>query len=224
MGSDGLPEVYKGDVLRERKSYAKVLLWAVILVGIGMSIWWAVNFGPDLIKQKLGGSVPNPSETIESGSFLPPAGDGWITAFDPSENSGNIDASGRGTADLFQDNNRTFVRLASNEGSSRNTVRIKIPRGVVLPLKGKAATFELVLKNATDTPHQFALFCEFASMGNCGRKRFKAEKQVEAFIFDVLVNDIELPENEDAYISFNTDLTGTGKALDLYAIRVRSGS
>lgn len=218
------PESYKGKALKEKKPYAKMLLWAIILAGLGVTVWWAINFGPALIKEQLDGSVPNPRPTIETGSFNPGADDGWVVAFNPAEDSGNIDASGSGTADLFQDGLRNFVRLASNAGSSRNNLRIKIPRGVMLPLKGEAATIEIVLKNVADEPHQFALFCEFASMGNCGRKRFKVSKKTEAFIFDVLINDVELAEGEDAYVSINTDLSGGGKPLDLYSIRVRSSS
>ena len=215
--------VYQGNVLEERKPYAKLLLWTIILVGLGVSAWWAVNFGPDMIKQKLGGSVPNPSQIIESGGFLPSSGEGWISVFNPADDSANIDANGKGTADLFQDGERNFVRLASNAGSDGNYVRIKVPRGVMLPLRGEAATFEVMLKNNSDTPQQFALFCEFGDMGGCGRKRFRANDRIEAFIFDVLVNDTPLPENQDAYIRFNTDLGGNGKTIDLYSIRVRSG-
>ena len=47
------------------------------------------------------------------------------------------------TADLFRNGNQSFVRLASNPGSSGNTLKIKIPRGVLLPLKGEAATIEI---------------------------------------------------------------------------------
>jgi len=46
----------------------------------------------------------------------------------------------------------------------------------------------------------------------------------EPFIFDILVNDTFLKESEDAYLAINTDFSGQGRALDLYSIRVRTGS
>ena len=216
------PESYKGTALKERKPYAKLLLWTIILVGIAVAVWWAISFGPAYVKEKLGGSVPNPSQTIESGSFLPENRDGWVTAFNPAEDAANIDSADRGQADLFQDGNRNFIRLASNAGSTRNNLRIQIPRGVMEPLQGKAVTFEVVLKNPADQPHQFALFCEFGEMGSCGRKRFQATNKVEAFIFDVLINDAPLGANENAYLSINTDLTSNGKPVDIFGIRIRS--
>ena len=196
-------------------------MWTIIIVGIGVAIWWAITFGPNLIKQQLGGSVPNPGQTIESGSFVPDGSEGWVTAFNPASDSTNIDTAGRGLAQVIQNENESFVRLSSNAGGTDNNIRIRIPRGVMLPLKGEAAAIEVVLKGSERTSHQFAVYCEFASMGDCGRKRFTAPDRAEAQIFDVLLNNIELNADEQAYLSFNTDLGGEGRGIDIYAIRFR---
>ena len=58
-------------------------------------------------------------------------------------------------------------------------------------------------------------------MGTCGRKRFAAGDRVEAQIFDVILNNVGLAADEDAYLTFNTDLGGEGRAIDIYAIRFR---
>ncbi len=218
---DAYSEAYAASAARERKPYAKLLLWTIIVVGFGVASWWAYTFGPALIEQQLGGSVPNPGQTIESGQFLPGDADGWITVFNPSDDSINIDAGGRGTAEVFQNPNERFVRLASNAGNSENNLKILVPRGVMLPLKGEAATVEILLKSSAKTNHQFAVYCEFGKMGNCGRKRFTAGDRVEAQIFDVILNNVELGQDEDAYLSFNTDVGGNGRAVDIYVIRLR---
>ncbi|NKB51526.1 MAG: hypothetical protein GKR97_04770 [Rhizobiaceae bacterium] len=218
---DAYSEAYAASAARERKPYAKLLLWTIIVVGIGVASWWAYTFGPALIEQQLGGSVPNPGQTIESGQFLPGDADGWVTVFNPSDDSINIDAGGRGTAEVFQNPNERFVRLTSNAGSSDNNLKILVPRGVMLPLKGEAATIEILLKSSAKTNHQFAVYCEFGKMGNCGRKRFAAGDRVEAQIFDVILNNVDLGPDEDAYLSFNTDVGGKGQAIDIYAIRLR---
>ncbi|MEP1206912.1 MAG: hypothetical protein ABJM29_11640 [Rhizobiaceae bacterium] len=223
---DAYSEAYAATISasRERKPYAKLLLWTIILVGIGVAIWWAINFGPALIQQQLGGSVPNPGQTIESGEFVPDSEEKWVTAFNPSEDSANIESGDRGNAEVFQNENESFVRLASNAGGSENHLRILIPRGVMLPLKGKAVTIEILMKSAAKTKHQFALYCEFGDMGNCGRKRFNAADLVEAQIFDVLLNNADLAANEDAYLTFNTDLEGEGRSIDVYSVRMRPNS
>lgn len=213
---------YEGDILRERRPYGKILLWTIIIVGIAVSIWWAVTFGPDMLRQKLGGSVPNPTATIQTGGFLPDGTDGWINAFRPDDDIQNVVTENRGVADLFQDGAVSFLRMTSNPGSTLNTLKIKIPRGVMETIRGKTATFELTIKNSGAETHQFAVFCEFANLGNCGRKRFKVTPKVESFIFDVLVEDKPLANDADAYLALHTDMTSSGKSIDLYSVRVRA--
>ena len=222
--SEAYAAVASASASRERKPYAKLLLWTIILVGIGVAIWWAFNFGTTMIQQRLGGSVPNPGQTIESGEFVPGREEQWVTAFNPGDDSVNIESGGRGIAEIFQNETDSFVRLASNAGGGENILRILIPRGVMLPLKGEAVTVEVQIKSAAKTNHQFAVYCDFGDMGNCGRKRFTAADRVESQLFDVLLNNAELAPNEDAYLEFNTDLAGEGRAVDIYAIRLRPNS
>ena len=223
-GADAYSEAVEASQANERKPYAKLLLWTIIVVGIGVSFWWAINFGPGLLKQQLGGSVPNPGQTIESGQFLPDGsggGEGWVTAFNPADDSINIETGGRGTAEVFQNENETFVRLASNAGGNDNNLKVLIPRGVMLPLKGSAATIEVLLKGSEKAAQEFAVYCEFGSMGSCGRKRFSAPDRADVQIFDVLLNNVELAADEEAYLTFNTDLGAEGRGIDIYGIRVR---
>ena len=217
------PEPFNPMLLKKRKKrpYAKLLLWTIIWVGIGVAGWWAWTFGPDLIKARLDGSVPNPNPAIESGSFVPEGGEGWVNVFEPDANPQDLDLANRSAAELIQADGRTFARISSNPGNSSNTVLVKIPRGVLETLQGEAATFEVMLRSSGDDQQQFAIFCEFKSMGSCGRKRFTARKQIEAYIFDVLVNDELIGRNQSAYMAFNTDLGLRGKPLDLFSIRVR---
>ena len=217
------PEPFNPMLLQQRKKrpYAKLLLWTIIWVGIGVAGWWAWTFGPDLIKSRLDGSVPNPNPVIESGEFVPAGGEGWVNVFEPDANPQDIDLANRSSAELIQAEGRTFARISSNAGNSGNTVLVKIPRGVLETLKGEAATFEVLLRSSDDEPQQFAIFCEFKSMGSCGRKRFTARKQTEAYIFDVLVNEKMIGRNQSAHMAFNTDLALGGQPLDLYSIRVR---
>ena len=164
--------------------------------------------------------MPNPGQTIESGQF-DPAGEGWVTAFSPASDSINIETGGRGTAEVFQNANETFVRLASNAGGNDNNLKVLIPRGVMMPLKGSAATIEVVMKSSAKSSQEYAVYCDFASMGSCGRKRFTASDRPEAQIFDVLLNNVDLTANEDAYLSFNSDMGGEGRGIDIYSIRIR---
>ncbi len=213
---------YDGKALREKRPFAKLLLWAIILAGIGTAVWWAINFGPELLKAQLDGSVDNPRPRIETGSFVPEGEDGWVSIFDPASDPESIETGETGRAELVSLAARQVARLASAE-ETNSIIKIRIPRGIMETLRGKAATFEVTLAALPGQAQQFALYCEFSAMGNCGRKRFRATPQPESHIFDVLINDAALDEGEDAFISINTDLSATGKAIDLHSIRVRSG-
>ena len=217
-------EAYDPYLLRERRPYARLLLWVVILAGLGVFVWWAVTFGPALIKAQLDGSVPNPRPTIEAGSFVPGGEGDWATVYLPDGSSDALEYAGRGAVELVRSEGRTIARMASTAGSSANRILVEIPDRVMEQLKGEAATFELTLKSTEPDGQQFAVFCEFASLGACGRKRFNARDRFEAFIFDVLVNEGNLQPGERAYLAINTDVNLGGKALDLQSIRVRSGN
>ena len=219
-----VPPDYRGNALRERKPYAKMLLWTIILVGLGVAGWWAYTFGPGLLREQLDGSVPNPRATLEQGAFDPGTQEGWVLVFDPAADGDAIDTNNQGRAELFQSNNGMYARLTSNAGGSGNNVRIRVPAGVLEPLRGKAATIEVMARNPDNGSQQFAMFCQFATMGECGRKRFEASGKVEAYLFEMLVNDTTQPADETAWLAINSDLGGNGAPLDIYSVRMRPGT
>ena len=220
------PRDYQGDVLNERKPYAKLLLWTIILVGLAVAIWWAITFGPGLLREKFDGSVPNPQPTFESGAFVPGEGDkdGWISVFIPDVNAADIVTNGNGAAELQRDGARSVMRMASPDQATESNIFVRVPRGVMKDLQGQAATLEVTVKSTNDESQEFVIYCQFEAMGNCGRKRFVMTSNPEPFLFDILVNDVFLDEGQDAYLAINTDFSGQGRALDLYSVRVRIGS
>ena len=226
LRADPPPQRYSGPLLRERRPYAKLLLWTIILVGIGVSIWWAITFGPALLLSQFDGSVPNPRPSLTSDSFVPDSesGDGWLTVFVPDVSLDNVVSYGESRAELVRDEGRAVLRIVSPNGDPTNNILIKVPRGILDDLQGLEATFEVTASSTTNVAHEFGVFCEFSQMGNCSRKRFKAGHRPEAFPFDVLLNDVRLPDDEDGYLAINTDVQGNGTPLDLHLVRVRTDS
>ena len=217
---------YTGDALKERKPYAKLLLWTIIIVGIAAAIWWAITFGPAMIEEKLGGRVANPQPTLESGAFIPNQedGNGWVTVFLPDANAADVVTTGAGAAELQVNGEQSVMRMASPSRETKDNLLIKIPRGIMSELRGQAGTFELIVQATEAETQEFVMYCQFGAMGTCGRKRFTATANLEPIIFDVLINDAELGENEDAYLAINTDFENKGRSLDIFAIRLRIGS
>ena len=204
----------------ERRPYARMLLWVIILTGIAVAIWWAVVSLPALVQQTLGGAVPNPSPSFTSGPFDPAEGEGWVTLFDPQSNPQDLDTAGAGEAILLRVDNATMARLTPPRDGTA-TMRLRLPPGPLEDLRGKAATFEILAKADAGENQQFALQCRFASLGKCGRKRFRGATEAQPYIFDVLLNDADLETGETAYLDVTPDLQGQGRPLDLFAVRVR---
>lgn len=209
---------------RERRPYAKMLIWTIVLVAIGVALWWFYTFLSALLMSQVDGSVPNPRPTIESGPYVPDgeSADGWITVFAPETNAQDVVTGGNGAAELVREDAQSIMRMASPDGNTRNNLLVKVPKGLIESLRGRAATFEVVMRTVASDAQEFTIMCDFGRMGSCGRKRFTAGENTEPFLFDVLVNDTTLADGEEAYLSINTDLAGEGRALDLFAVRVRT--
>jgi len=144
-GEPAAAREYQGDVLNERKPYAKLLLWTIILVGLGVAIWWAITFGPGLLREQFDGSVRSQQPTLESGAFVPGDGnqDGWVTVFMPDINAADVVTNGAGAAELQNDGARSIMRMASPDRETQSNLLIRVPRGVMKDLQGQAATLEL---------------------------------------------------------------------------------
>ena len=227
------PPDYKGGVLRKRRPYAKMLAWVIILTGLGVAAWWLYSFGTGLLSDRADGSVPNPQQVTDLGPFRPDAdelsgaanGEGpWLTVFDPAQDVGNIVAGNRGTAELVTQEGRQVALITSSDNTENGTVLIRIPRGIVAEIAGKAATFEIVARGANGTGQQIGVFCEFDALGACGRKRFEVDEGRVSHIFDVLTESADLPAGREAYLGFNTDLTDGERGLEIIGIRVRTGA
>ncbi|MEL6967858.1 MAG: hypothetical protein AAGM04_10805, partial [Pseudomonadota bacterium] len=170
---------FDGSPMGERKPYAKMLFWTIILSGIGVSIWWLITFGPGLLLPQSDGSVPNPRPTTESrGSGATNEAD-WVAVFSADTNPENIINRNEGQVQLIQSDGRTFARITSNPGTD-NRIRFVVPAGVMEQIKGRAATFEMTMQ-AVDGQQQFSVYCEFGAMGSCGRKRFEIDGRMQPF-------------------------------------------
>ncbi|MEM1372302.1 MAG: hypothetical protein AAGG72_08785, partial [Pseudomonadota bacterium] len=113
---------FDGNPIDERKPYAKMLFWAIILCGLGVSVWWLVSFGPDLLRSRLDGSVPNPRPTIESRGPGATDDQAWLSVFAAGVNPENIVTGTEGRAELIRSGESTFARISSNRGTD-NRIR-----------------------------------------------------------------------------------------------------
>lgn len=203
---------------RKSRPFATLLLWTIVLCGLGAAIWWSVTFGPRYLEDSLG-AVANPPRVSQGDDFDPEADDGWIGVFEASRNAATVDAGANGVARLEGADENAFVRLERRVGGEQASIRLAVPPGVMQTIRGRSATFELVARSdAVDQP--FALTCDFGDAGACGRKRFAAKPQRQSFLFDATLGS---DGSGAGAIVIDPDLAGSEgmRSLDVYSLRVR---
>ncbi len=213
-----------------RRIFSKLLMASIVVAAFGMVGWWAYEQNLFTTPEQRDTSVPNPPKVIESEDFSSEPASGsnakgenreqWITVYEPNDPEGII-TNGIITAELMSDGDGPYIRLKAPSGADGVGVKFKVEPGVMESLRSRNATFELKVKSATGKDHQFAVTCQLKQLGNCGRKRFSAGSQVGSFVFKVRLKDHVVSGTEKSgLLSINTDISGSGKALDIYMIRV----
>jgi hypothetical protein len=121
------------------------------------------------------------------------------------------------------DSDGKAVTIASNAPDQDGEVRIEVPAAILQDLAGKTSTIALTLRADGDVPSQIYVQCEFTTLGDCGRHRFTVSNERIDELIQVRF-DGKLGPSDVGYMVINSDLSGEGKAIRLYGIRVLPGS
>jgi hypothetical protein len=209
-----------------RRPIAGIFLGVTLLALAGIGIWWGISTGlikipgppdTDVIEE-----VPVPDEEFTPGEEEEPQKPGeadaerdWITIFSPSDPS-TMNAPGDAKAETMNDDAGAFVRIRS--GASGSAVVFDVPRGVLEQISGKHAEFNVVARSEEGKETQFAVECNFGELGDCGRKRYLASYQKGDFLFAI---DLQAKApGAEGTIAITSDVDNSGKALDVFEIRV----
>ncbi len=195
-----------------------VPLAALVVLGLGAAYLASILFVPG---DEVATSAPPQQVAADAQATLPPAvsvaSDGdWVVLFNPGDASG-VNAQAGVEANLTEEDGRSFLRVSSSSPSAQ--VRFGIGQGTLERLSGSGAVFSLVTRARPDDGEtQFSVDCDFAGLGDCGRRRFGPRQVIEEFIFEV-----PIPEGNPTgagMIAISPDVTGAGRALDILEIRV----
>lgn len=146
-----------------------------------------------------------------------PEGRNWIDLYTPQDAT-RLAVKGRAQAQIMREGNRSFVRVESF--ATGDTVSFEVGAGLLGQLAGKTATFDIVARS--DAPTQISVSCDFGSLGDCGRRRYDVTDSVSDFLLDVDISDGK-PAGSGT-ITVHSDLSGNGKPVDIYAIRVAAAA
>ncbi|MCY1242352.1 hypothetical protein D9M72_553070 [compost metagenome] len=114
------------------------------------------------------------------------------------------------------------IQLTSSVAETEGDITIEIPATVLAQLSGKTSTMALTVQAQPGKTTEFAVECNFSSLGECGRHRFTVHDERLDMLFKITF-DRSLAPNSAGRIVINSDISGEGKGLTLYAIRVLPG-
>lgn len=218
---------------RRRSSFLSfVMVVTVLVAAVGTAAWWVQTSGLLKSPAERDTSVANPPATVRSEDFDGGAGlktlgsrsgfsGDWIDVFTPGE-ADKVKAGSQAAADPVSDEGGRRLRITSASAGSDGNVLVEIPASVLEQISGKTSTLALSVRADEGKPTQFSVECDFSTLGDCGRHRFTAHDEKNDMLFKVTF-DRSLAPNAPGHILVNSDVTGAGNSLSLYAIRVLPG-
>ena len=224
---------------RRRGGVARLMIFTIFLATLGIGAWWVYSSGLLLTAAERDTSVPNPPPRAEeedfSGTPAPveaPKGpqaidtrggftDDWISVFTPDQVSA-LHPRANATVDMVTASDGTAARIVSRSGDAAGAIEITVPAEVLRELAGRTSTIALTVQSPDDNPVQMSVECDFPRMGDCPRHRFTVNPQKLDALFRVSFDSGMAPSTPGKLI-VNADLSGKGRGVNLYAVRVLPG-
>lgn len=206
---------------RKASGFSKALI-LLALLAVAIGLFWVVASG--IIKPVPNMGASNTTSAPASSNSQEPMKEGqmsatgnWIEVFNPADMS-QVALEGRATATIAGDQLEKFVRIQSPEDA--DTISFKVGQGVLDQLAGKTAVFDIIAKTDDGKNSQIAVSCDFGNLGDCGRKRFDVSDASKEYLVQVQFPQGNAPA-EGGVIKLNSDVTQSGKSVNIIAIRAQ---
>ncbi|WP_159946214.1 hypothetical protein [Rhizobium sp. 18065] len=224
---------------RRRGFFSRLFILAILLTGAGTAAWWVYSSDLLLTDAERDTSVPNPPPRAEEEDFngtesapqIPQGpqaldsrggfSDDWIDVFEPQQIAA-IRPRANGMVDVVTASDGTAVRLGSRSGDADGAIEITVPADVLREMAGRTSTIALTLQSADDKPVQISVDCDFSRLGACPRHRFTINPQRLDALFRVSFDSGMAPASAGRLI-INADLSGGGRGVNLYTVRILPG-
>lgn len=218
---------------RKRGSFLSfVMVVTTLVAAFGTAAWWVQTSGLLKSAAERDTSVANPPSTVQSEDFDGGEGlrtlgnqsgfsDDWVEVFKPADVA-NVTAGNRASADPVSDESGQRLRIISATAEADGNVLVEIPASVLGQISGKTSTVALSVQADAGKQTQFSVECDFSSLGDCGRHRFTVNDEKSDMLFQVTF-DRSLAPSSPGHILINSDVTGAGNSLSLFAVRILPG-
>lgn len=212
---------------RRRRPFARLLTVSLLVVFVGIGLWWLYSSQAFVPLSERDGAVPNPPARLSEDEFSPvatqgdgqpgavPHGGSWITIFTPDDPT-TVSAPSGTTVNVAGEGRDKALRITPSAPDS--AALFDLGEGVLGQLAGRRVTFDIDAAAPEGESTQMSIRCNLAELGDCGRKRFDVEASRRDFLFE-----IELPDRRPGSfgsISLTPDISQGRVPVDIYGIRV----
>ncbi|WP_136659900.1 hypothetical protein [Nitratireductor sp. XY-223] len=210
---------------RRRPVFSLILVSALAIAFLGIGILWAVYNGIFLSAEQRDTSIPNPPATIDGGDFAGnPVTDGtfsgdWIEVFTPDDMS-RVSRRGNVQAALVESNDAQALQVVSSDPGTDGEILFELNPSVLRNLSGGKSLVAMTLRSSAEEPTQVYVKCQLPGDGNCGRHRFDVNYEAGDIVFSVDLTGAAA-DGAPGYLALNSDVSGAGRGVDIYAIRMR---
>jgi hypothetical protein len=222
-----LPAAHKSAAAEPRRGWAFLFILTTLLAFFIMALWIAFSTGA--LKVRSAAEAP-PAETVTvapadqpapavDAAAPAPVADDWLMIFRP-DNPGDLVVDPTIKADIKGQGPLARLRIEPAPSTTGDAaVVFSIGQGILQQVAGKKAVFDIVAAADKGKPTQISVLCDFAGLGDCGRKRYQIDDATSDNLFQIEF-PAGTPEGAGEFI-LNPDVDGKGRALEIYAIKVR---
>jgi hypothetical protein len=210
---------------RRRPVYSLILVTALAIAFVGIGVLWVVFNDLFLSPEQRDTSIPNPPATVVGGDFAgglatdgSSSGD-WIDVFLPDDQSGVAGQDGARAA-LVEISGQQALQIVSQDPGADGEFLFELDPAVLRDLAGGKSLVAVTLRASSDTPTQIYIRCMLPEGENCGRHRFDVTYEIGDVVFSLDLTG-KPAAGGPGYLALNSDVTGSGHGVDVFAIRVR---
>ena len=214
-----------------RRPFAMIFLFATLIAAAGIAYWWTMDSGILKSSEERDTSVPNPPKSLQErrvSGRLNPRGLHCLRAKPKASATGSQcsrrrirqvstplpELSPMSCAKAM----RHFLRVQSTEAGDTGSVNIDIGQGLLEQLAGNAVVFSIKARADADQPTEMSISCDFANLGNCGRRRFEVGLSAEDYLFEINLPDVT--PGSGGSLTINPDFSNQNRAVNILQVRV----
>ena len=214
---------------RRRPGLSALFSGVVLLAFLGLGLWFLGKTGILQSTAEFDTSAPDSPVRIAEGGddssprlLDPGAGfsDAWTTIYLAGE-GGEATIRGQATAEIVDTGEGRALRITSGAAGEAGEVLVPVSASALEQLAGRRSVLALTLQSPDNESSQIYIECAFSSLGGCGRLRFNVGYALTDLLFEVDYDGEPAP-GEGGHLIVNSDVTGSGDSIDLYAIRIRA--